>query len=203
MPVKNIVFDVGNVLIKWSPQDIVRNFFKQEPSSDELTLKLFKSSVWFDLNLGKLTEKEAIQIYKKQLGIPQETLENLMLAVRESLVPLEGSIELLEELYTQGFPLYSITDNVIEIVSFLKARYDFFQKFSGIVVSGEIGALKPSPLPYKTLIKSYSLVPEETLFIDDLEKNVQGAQASRLQGMQFINADQCRLDLKALGVTVR
>lgn len=159
MPVKNIVFDVGNVLIKWSPQDIVRNFFKQEPSSDELTLKLFKSSVWFDLNLGKLTEKEAIQIYKKQLGIPQETLENLMLAVRESLVPLEGSIELLEELYTQGFPLYSITDNVIEIVSFLKARYDFFQKFSGIVVSGEIGALKPSPLPYETLIKSYSLVP--------------------------------------------
>ena len=202
MPVKNIVFDVGNVLIKWSPQDIVRNFFKPEPSSDELMLKLFKSSVWFDLNLGKLTEKEAIQIYKKQLNIPQKTLEDLMLAVRESLVPLEGSIELLEEIYDQGFPLYSITDNVIEIVSFLKAKYAFFEKFSGIVVSGEIGALKPSPLPYQTLIKSYSLVPEETLFIDDLDKNVQGAKAVGLQGMQFMNAAHCRLDLRDLGVNV-
>ncbi|MBM3633457.1 MAG: HAD family phosphatase [Alphaproteobacteria bacterium] len=202
MTIKNIVFDVGNVLIKWSPQDIVRHFFNQERSSDELMLKLFKSSVWFDLNLGKLTEKEVIQIYKKQLGIPEETLENLMIAVRESLVPLEGSIELLEELYDQGYPLYSITDNVIEIVSYLKTRYDFFQKFSGIVVSGEIGALKPSPLPYKTLIESYSLVPEETLFIDDLDKNVMGAQAIGLKGMQFMNAAQCRLDLRDLGVNV-
>jgi len=202
MTVKNIVFDVGNVLLRWSPQDIVLNFFPNEKSPQELTLKLFKSPVWYDLNLGKLTVEETIQIYNQQLGIPKAELEDLMVAVMESLIPLDGSLELLDELYRQGMPLYSITDNVVEIMKFLKNRYDFFSKFSGIVVSAEIGVLKPSPLIYKRLIDSHLLDPKETVFIDDLEKNVKGAQEIGLHGIHFTHADQCRLELRELGVLV-
>lgn len=202
MAVKNIVFDVGNVLLRWSPHDIVVNFFEGEKSPQELTLKLFKSPVWFDLNLGKLTVEETIEIYSQQLGIPKARLEDLMVAVMESLVPLEGSVELLDELHKQGIPLYSITDNVVEIMKFLRNRYDFFDKFSGVVVSGELGILKPSPLIYKHLLDSHLLDPKETVFIDDLEKNVKGAQELGLHGIQFTHADQCRSELRALGVLV-
>lgn len=202
MKVNNIVFDIGNVLLRWSPVDIVQNFFPDEQSAQELTLKLFKSPEWFDLNLGKLTEKEVIQIYSQELGLSEAKLEELLDAVKESLRPVEGSLELLDELYGQKYPLYSITDNVHEIMHYLKVRYDFFHKFSGIVVSAEIGVLKPSPLIYKRLLDSHHLVPEETVFIDDIAKNVQGAIDVGLHGIHFIDAAQCRSELRRLGIPV-
>lgn len=202
MKIKNIVFDIGNVLLRWAPQDVVRTHFPHEPFPQELTTKIFKSPIWFDLNLGKLTEKEAVQIYSQQLALSDVKLEELLNAAKESLIPLEGSLELLDELYAQKIPLYSITDNVKEIMKFLKSRYDFFYKFSGIVVSADIGVLKPSAAIYQHLINSYHLIPQETVFIDDLVKNVQGAQEVGLHGIHFTDAAHCRIELRRLGVLV-
>lgn len=200
MKIKNVVFDVGNVLVRWVPQDVVSALFPQEKSPQDLTAKIFKSPLWYDLNLGKLTEKEALKMYSQQLAIPELKIEELMIAIKESLVPLEGSFELLDELYAKGIPLYSITDNVNEIVAFLKARYNFFNKFLGVVISSELGVLKPSPLIYKHLIDSYHLIPEETVFIDDLLRNVQGAQDVGFHGIHFTNAAQCRQELRKFSI---
>lgn len=202
MMVHNVVFDIGNVLVRWAPQDVVGNFFQDEESLPDLTLKIFKSPLWYDLNLGKLTEKEAIKLYSQQLHIPEGKLEELMGAIKESLVPLEGSFELLDELYARGVPLYSITDNVHEIMAYLRKRYDFIKKFSGVVVSAELGVLKPSPMIYEHLINQYRLIPQETVFIDDLLKNVEGARNLGLHGIQFSDATQCREELKRLGIPI-
>ncbi len=200
MKIKNVVFDIGNVLLRWVPQEVIQNFFPEEKSPAEMVLKIFKSPVWLDLNRGKLTEKEAIRIYSQQLAISVARLDELMGAIKESIVPVEGSLELLDDLYEQGVPLYSITDNVKEIMKFLKNRYDFFHKFSGMIVSAEIGVLKPSPLIYQRLIDSYRLIPQETVFIDDLLQNAQGARDAGLQGIHFTDAAQCRAELRRLGV---
>lgn len=202
MQVNNVIFDIGNVLVRWSPLDVVKNFFPDDDSHQELTLKLFKSPVWFDLNLGKLTENEAIEIYSQQFNLPKAQFDELMMAVKQSLVPLEGSIELLEELHRKNVHLYSITDNIKEIMHYLKSRYDFLNKFKGIVVSAEVGVLKPSPVIYQQLIDNHDLKPAESVFIDDLEKNVQGAKDVGLHAIQFTNAERCRQDLRALGLDV-
>ncbi len=203
MAVQNIIFDIGNVLVQWAPQHVVQRFFPQEQSPDDLTRKLFKSPVWIDLNLGKLTEKEALQLYHQQLTIPLPTLEKLMIAVKESLMPVEGSFELLDELYRLHLPLYSITDNVKEIITYLKGRYDFFPKFLDMVVSAEVGALKPSAVIYKHLIDTHSLIPQQTVFIDDHLPNIQGAKDMGLQTIHFTTAAQCRAELKSLGVHLK
>lgn len=200
MQIKNVVFDIGNVLVRWVPHDVVSAFFPQEKSPQDLTLRLFKSPLWYDLNLGKLTEKEALKLYSQQLAIPESKLYELMVAIKESLTPIEGSFELLEELYAKRIPLYSITDNVNEIVAFLRNRYNFFDKFSGIVISSEVGVLKPSPLIYKHLINSHHIVAEESVFIDDVLRNVEGAQDVGFHGIHFTDAAQCREELKKLSI---
>lgn len=202
MQASNLIFDVGNVLIRWSPLEIVKSFFPLEQNPHDLAVKIFKSQIWFDLNLGKLTEKEAILVYSQHLDLPASTVEALMAAVRESLIPLDGSFELLDELYHQGIPLYSITDNIVEIIDYLKKRYNFFDKFKGVVVSGEIGVLKPSPIIYQTLLDTYNLTPQECIFIDDLEKNILGAKEVGIHGIVFSDAQQCRQELRRLGVPV-
>ena len=124
----------------------------------------------------------------------------MMDILKDSLTPLDGSFELLEEIYNLGIPLYSITDNVKEIVSFLKTKYNFFDKFIGVVISANIGVLKPSEKIYQYLLDRYQLVPQDTVFIDDLHTNVEGARMVGMEGIHFSDAAACRNELKRLGV---
>ena len=193
---KNIVFDIGNVLLKWSPQDIVKTLFPAAPHQDILVRKIFKSQIWYDLNLGKLTEKEAIFLYIQEFPADSVVFETLMDVVNESLTPLKGSLELFDNAYQSGRSLYSITDNVKEIMIFLRKKYNFFEKFQGIVVSAEEGFLKPSPRLYQILLDRYDLTASETIFMDDILANVEGARQVGMHGIHFTDADACAKELR-------
>jgi putative hydrolase of the HAD superfamily len=199
--IKNIVFDIGNVLLRWDPLSVVKNIFPAESDPMLLTQQLFKSDLWFAINLGNITEQELIAKYHQLYGIDLTTLNNLMLAIKQSLLPIHGSIDLLNKLFQQGYPLYALTDNTHEIMAYLKQTYVFWQKFQGIVVSAEIGFLKPSPHIYHHLLDTFQLIPQETLFIDDLLINVEGAKAAGMQSFQFIDIEQCWKSLMQLNTT--
>ena len=198
--IKNIVFDIGNVLLKWAPYDTVSKVFPNHPNTYELNQKIFKSSTWMDLNRGKMAEKEAIFLYHQELGISISKLEELMKEVKLSLSPIEGSFELLDKLHNKGFAIYSITDNVREIIHFERQRYPLFDKFLRMVISADIGALKPDEEIYRYLLKTYHLKAEECVFIDDLLINIEGAKKVGMHGIQFVTAEFCKDELNKLGV---
>lgn len=201
MMVKNIVFDIGNVLLKWRPVDIVIKNFPSVLDPSVLAHKIFDSYIWKDLNLGKITEEDAVKLYYNNLeAVSVQQLTNLMTTVKESLTPVEGSIELLNDIQNLAIPLYSVTDNVKEIMSFIRQKYSFLNSFIDIIVSAEIGVLKPSQTIYMYLINKYQLVPEETVFIDDLHQNVLGAKSVGMRGIHFTSASDCRVKLKQLGI---
>lgn len=191
MVFKNIVFDVGNVLVRWDPPGIIHHVFPEHDNPHQLMLNIFKHQTWYDLNLGKITEKEAIHCYHHQLGIDMPRLEYLLQAVKESLTPISGSIELLQRLDNKQFHLYALTDNTIEIMAYLKSKYGFWRHFKGIVVSAEIGHLKPSQEIYHYLLEGHQLKAHETLFIDDVSANVEGAKAMGIEAIQFTHVADC------------
>ena len=87
MTVKNVAFDIGNVLLKWEPTNIITHFFPNESIPEPLAQQIFKSPIWIDLNLGKITELEAVKLYNEQLNIPIEQLIELMLQTKYSSNP--------------------------------------------------------------------------------------------------------------------
>ncbi len=197
MAIKNVVFDIGNVLVTWDPSGIVARFFPEHPEHAALTQAIFKSKTWLDLNKGFITETQAIAHYNKLMPeIEKIQFEKLMVYVKESLTPVQGSFELLDNLYQSQIPLYSITDNVKEIVDYLKIKYDFWGKFKDVVVSADIGYLKPAQEIYLHLLQRNKLIPSETLFIDDYLSNVEGAQKVGMQAFQFTDAIACAAKLK-------
>ena len=195
--IKNIVLDIGNVILKWDPIIAIKQVFP-DINHIELLQNLIKENIWIELNLGHITEEEAITQYSKLLQIPEAKMRELIQMIKENLVPIEGSFELIDELYQTGFDLYSITDNIIEFMQYIKSRYDFWKKFKDIIVSAEVGILKPSPEIFKILLHRNSLIPEETVFIDDLQKNVEGAISVGMHGVHFTSTLECKRALHSL-----
>lgn len=77
MAIRNVVFDVGNVIVKWAPQDIAQLTFGEGEESAFMATAVFKSEFWRDLNKGKYTEAEVKRALHQQLGLSSDTLEQL------------------------------------------------------------------------------------------------------------------------------
>jgi len=197
MNIKNIVFDVGNVLVRWEPYEVINAVF---PENDPLVFYKLIRPIWLDLNLGKITEDQAIDLYHSLFNIPKNKLIQFMHQLKVSQTPIPGSLELLDTLSQAQYSLFSITDNVKELIAYHQQHSNFLHKFHGIIVSAEVGVLKPNPEIYYCLIQRYSLNPAETVFIDDLIENVEGAKKVGMHAFQFLDAQSCRAKLNDFGV---
>ncbi|MBI2792636.1 MAG: HAD family phosphatase [Gammaproteobacteria bacterium] len=201
MLIKNIVFDVGNVLVRYDPHFIINAAFPGHQDPAELVHGIFKHQTWYELNLGHISEQEALLEYHARLGIDLGSLQMMAQIVKESLTPIPGSIEMLKQLHA-SHPLFALTDNTHEIMAYLQQRYDFWPLFKGIVVSAKVGYLKPSNEIFQHLLTTYQINPQETVFIDDLARNVEGAKMLGIHGIQFENTEQCIKELQKLQINI-
>ena len=198
--IKNVVFDVGNVIVRWAPLEIIRLTFGDMNALEARAQSIFQTETWTDLNKGLITEAEAKMIYQNSLGLTTLECERLFYYVKQTQILLFGTVDLIERLKASGYKVYALTDNVHEIVAYLQASYSFWSLFDGATVSADVGVLKPQPEIYQTLLKQYDIQASETVFIDDMPHNVEGAQAVGISAIQFENAGQCERLLKDFGL---
>ena len=198
--IKNIVFDIGNVVVRWSPEEIIRLTFGDCASAEEKAKSVFQSDIWLNLNKGLLSENDAKTQYRDVLGFTELECERLFYYVKQTQILIYGSVELIRRCKSAGYRVFALTDNVHEIVSHLKATYTFWDLFEGAIVSAEVSLLKPQVEIYESLLYQYGLEASETVFIDDMPYNVAGAESVGMNAILFKNAYQCAQALKALGV---
>lgn len=196
----NVVFDVGNVLVRWSPVEIMRRALTEADDPQVWAKRFFGHPLWRDLNRGLFSEREAREHYVRELEMAPALVESVFHQVKATQELVDGTTALLPRLRAAGYPMYALTDNVHEIVAYLRNRYDFWQYFRGVVVSAEIGLLKPEPAIFRHLLETHALRPENTVFIDDMKANVIGAREQGIHAIQFESADQVERELAALGL---
>ncbi len=198
--IKNVVFDVGNVIVRWAPLEIIRLTFGDVEQPEAMAKNVFMSDIWLDLNRGLLTEQEAKLRYQQELDFTADDSHRLFYYVKRSLIELYGSVALINKLKSAGYGVYALTDNVTELVDYLKQEYDFWPLFDGATVSADLGLLKPQPEIYQSLLTSNNLVAEECVFLDDMPHNVEGAKNVGIHAIQFFSAAQAEQELKTLGL---
>ncbi|HEX2116555.1 MAG TPA: HAD family phosphatase [Alphaproteobacteria bacterium] len=98
-----------------------------------------------------------------------------------------------------GVPLYALTNWSRETFHHARRRFAFLKRFRGIVVSGELGMMKPDARIFRHLTETHALRPADCVFIDDSPKNVAGARAAGLQAIHFTGPDALREELRGLG----
>lgn len=181
--IKNIVFDLGNVLISFRPAEFFEK--KKYPAMLRATIidDIFKSNEWALLDQGEINTREAIEAIALKSSLKKEEIEHVFNLRKKLMFPLDLNVKLLPKLKKQGFKLYFLSNFPIDIFEEIKTGYYFFKYFDGGVISSEVKFSKPDKRIYEILIENYSLIPEECLFIDDIELNVKAAEATGMKGL--------------------
>ena len=201
MAIRNIVFDIGNVVVPWEPHDIVREAFGSERAErPDFRSPLAGNPVWLAVNRGEHTLAEAKQLYVAEQGFEPEEIDRTYEILFERMRPMDDSVALMRELAAADYRLFAITDNVREVVAHIAANHDFWAMFEHASVSAELGVLKPDPRMYCHLLETASLEPGECVFFDDVAANVEGAQAVGMVAHVFTDAQGARADLQVLDV---
>jgi 2-haloacid dehalogenase len=114
--------------------------------------------------------------------------------------PIAGTVEILAELRRRGTPLYALSNWSAETYPPALERFDFLGWFQGIVISGQVGAIKPDPRIYRILIERFAIDPQVAVYIDDSEANAAAATSLGLHGIHFTGAEALRRELGRLGL---
>ena len=178
-----VVFDVGNVLISFDPEKILREIFpEQEDLRETLAWKVFRSPYWIMLDRGSISREDAMQGmagFDKALLPAIQKLMDEWLDLKEVLP--EG-VDALHACKERGKKTYVLSNYSQDGFDFIAHKYPFFQLFDGMVVSAREGLLKPDQAIYRLLLSRYGLAPERTLFIDDAPANIEGALEAGMRG---------------------
>jgi 2-haloacid dehalogenase len=113
---------------------------------------------------------------------------------------IEGSLEILAELRERGVPLYALSNWSAETFPEARASFPFLSQFRGILISGEVGVVKPDPEIYHIMCKRFRLTPAATLFVDDVAANVEAARRLGFAATQFRGAEHLRAALASAGL---
>jgi len=181
--IKNIVFDLGNVLISFRPSEYFDK--KNYPENIKATIlsDIFGSKEWRLLDNGEINTREAINAIALKSSLNKEEIAHIFKLRTELMFPLAQNVRLLPELKKRGFRLYFLSNFPPDIFEEIKTGYYFFKYFDGGIISGEVKFSKPDSRIYEILLEKYSLIPEECLFIDDLEVNVTSAEVIGMKGL--------------------
>jgi HAD superfamily hydrolase (TIGR01509 family) len=185
---KNIIFDIGNVLISFKPIDFLSNKFDDEVVRQALYNTIFKSKEWLMLDRGTLTEEEATSIFCMRQPHLQRQIRYVMENWHEMHIPMNESVELLKHLKNRGYHIYLLSNYHRKAFRIISEKFDFIRDADGKIISSEVKLLKPEDLIYKTLLSAYSLIPEECLFLDDSLENIEAANKLGINGVFFKDA---------------
>jgi len=196
MPVRNVVFDAGGVLLEWNPPRVIAKLYPDPAAQAQIREFIFDHPDWHEFDRGTLTAESAPNHFARLSGRSPEEVATLIRLTAESLHPIEGTIKLLEELSEAGVTLCLLSNMPVSTFEMLTRRYTFFSHFEHLVISGAILLLKPEPAIYKHLVEKTGIVPSESVFIDDLTRNVVAARECGLHAIQFTSPEACRKELR-------
>jgi len=185
----NFVFDVGNVLVDYTPILYLKKLFNDEAIADKLQNVIYKSPEWLIMDEGLLSHEEATEIFISREPELKNEIRTVMQNFDKTFTPLEDVIDLLPEIIAKGHDLYYLSNIHKEIRDILLDKNTFFELFKGGVFSCTINHIKPSPEIYRYFLKKYSLDPAKCIFFDDMKENVSAAEKEGIKGVLFTGVE--------------
>ena len=184
--IKNVIFDFGQVLVHFEPDYITGRYIKNEADKNLAKNVIFDRLYWDRLDAGTIPEEEVISGIKSRL--PERLWEDSLNAYKNWIynIPevdkMSDLIKYIKEKY--GVKVYLLS-NISEYFAEHSKEIEILKNMDGCVFSATCGFTKPNREIYEHICEKFGLLPEETVFIDDNEKNIKGAEDFGIKGYLF------------------
>ena len=182
---KNILFDMGNVLVTYNPEWVIRHYTEDEELIREVKNIVFNSQEWFLLDAGLIEEEKAERNWMERLS-SDKARELVHLSFQNwhlyNMKVIPGTAEIIRTLKSAGKNIYLLSNASLRLFSIYKEVIPAVECFSGIFYSAAHKCVKPQDIIYERFLQEYSLNPSDCFFIDDLEENISAAKAVGISG---------------------
>lgn len=197
---KNIVFDVGGVLLDYRWQQMLQDYGLSMEEADRVGRKTFDDpdGLWREYDRGVLTQEEVIAAYAERYPADEEVIRWFISHGEYMHVARPKVWKKVHELKEKGYRIYLLSNYSEDLFKKHTEYADFMKELDGLIVSYMIKKVKPDPAIYHALCEKYGLIPEECLFFDDREENVKAAIAYGMDAIQVISAEGLLQDLDKL-----
>ena len=194
---KTIIFDLGGVLIDWNPRYLFRSYFQGREDEMEYFLTHVCNQEWNEKqDAGRSFadgQKEVAEKFPQFKTEIEAYFKNWPQTLGQ---PIEGTVEILEGLAAdKKYRLLALSNWSGETFHFARAKFPFLRIFEAILVSGDERLIKPDARFFNLLVERHGVVPKESVFIDDVDRNIVAAQKLGYQTIHFKNPEQLGLSL--------
>ena len=192
------IFDFGGVLLDWNPRHLYRKLFPGDEPAMERFLAEIGFSEWNLLqDAGRpfsIAVAELCTRHPHYCDLIRAYDERFLEAVGGAI---HGTVDILRRLHLSGFPLYGLSNWPAEKFRLVRPHYAFFDWFQGMVISGEVGVVKPDPRIFHLLLEQVARPADECLLIDDSAANIAAAQTLGFQTILFHSPAQLAAELSS------
>jgi 2-haloacid dehalogenase len=196
-----VVFDLGNVLIRWDPHPAVAAAVGDEEATRFLAADDFDFLAWnHQQDAGRGWDQAEAEAARSHPHWAAHLRGYRAHFVRSLLGAVDDSVTVLEELHVRGTPLFALTNWSAELFPHAREHFGFLGCFADIVVSGEVGLAKPDPDIFRLLEKRTGHALADTVFIDDSPTNIAAAAALGMDAIHFQDTGHLREDLRRRGL---
>jgi 2-haloacid dehalogenase len=196
-----VVFDLGGVLIDWDPRRLYRKLFDGDAAGMEAFLATVCTQSWNERQDAGRSFAEATALLTA--AHPEKApLITAYFARWEEMLggAIDGTVAILEALVERGVPIYALSNWSAETFPHARRRFAFLARFRGIVISGEVGIVKPDPAIYRLLLERHGIAANDAVYVDDVARNAAAATALGFHGIHFTGAEALRRELAGLGL---
>jgi putative hydrolase of the HAD superfamily len=200
---RTVLFDLGNVVLHFSHE---RMFGQMGElcglSGDRIRELVAEHDVIREFETGRMSRPEFHRLFESWTGQPIDR-RRLMRAASNIFTPNKTLIPVLDRLKSAGLRLVLLSNTNIAHISFVRQRFDVLPRFDQLVLSYEVGAMKPDPSIYEAALNAIACEPAECLYTDDIVENVERARGFGLQAEVFIDTQTFLSHLEQRNILLR
>ena len=187
---RNIIFDIGSVLIGYRWRDMCAEAGLDEETADKIGRGFFLNPLWPSFDAGLVTTEELIENIAERYPELREDARWFINSGKKMIVERPKVWEQLRKLREQGFKLYLLSNYSEELFTVHTAGLPFMELAEGGVISYQIHEIKPNPPIYEYLLQKYKLKAQECLFFDDRPENTETARKLGMEAVTVVDGSE-------------
>lgn len=195
---KNLIFDVGNVLLGYQWFKMVLDYGMPEEEAQFMGKNIFEDEHWLMFDAGKINMEDLIEYYVQKLPNMEMWVRKFFSEPKKMLIPRPKVWDEIARLKAAGYKIYLLSNYSKELFTIHTDGTPILELADGKVVSYMIHEIKPYPPIYQYLLDTYKLDASECIFFDDREENVKGGEVLGIAGIIVESEEQLLDELKKL-----